>query len=702
MSPPSIAVVVPSYRRPALLERCLDGLLRQRQAPTEIAVAYRPEDKETAGVIAGTRDIVGVPVERAGTVAAMIAGVRGTSSEIVAFTDDDAVPREDWIERLLERFADSSVGAVGGRDVVHGNGLPTTSATRVGEITLFGKLIGNHHLGTGIAREVDVLKAVNMAFRREALTLPDGLRGEQTQPHFELAASLWAAQAGWRLLYDPSILVDHYPGPRFDAHDRLDRGPSAARDTAYNLVASLLAARPQLAWRRSLYGLLVGDRAAPGLIRGAAAMLRREPEVVRSLVPALAGQTEAFLDHVRGRRPAKVAFAADGVRPAPPRATVALVAHDVHDRGGMEQAFAELVRHGSGAARFVVVSGTLAEDLRPLVDWRRVPLPRRPFPLKFGWFFLVGGARVRGVRADLVHTLGAIVPNRADLASIHFCHAAFVARTGRLAPTDLPRLRRLNTAVARVLALAAERWCFRRGRLGSFAAVSPGVATELRRHYPEVPVVVTPNGVDRVRFAPDVDARRAKRLEHGLTDDAVVALFVGGDWHRKGLPVAVEGVREAVRLGATTLRLWVVGPGDEERFLALAAGAGVADRIHFFGRREDVERFYQAADVFVLATLYETFSLAAHEAASCGVPVVATRVSGVSDLLDRGGGLAVERTAEAVGSALARLARDPTLRARLARSASDAPPCLTWPESTDSVLATYSRLSSRNGVGSRL
>jgi glycosyltransferase involved in cell wall biosynthesis/GT2 family glycosyltransferase len=701
MSAPSIAVVVPSYRRPALLQRCLDGLRRQLRVPTEIVVVYRPEDDETARVVAGSGCAAGVPVERAGTVAAMIAGVRGTTSEIVAFTDDDAVAREDWIERLLERFADASVGAVGGRDVVHGNGRPTTSPNRIGEITAVGKLVGNHHLGRGSVREVDVLKGVNMAFRREALALPDGLRGRQTQLHFELAASLWAVEAGWRLLYDPSILVDHYPGPRFDTHDRIHRGPSAVRETAYNLVASLLAGRPQLLWRRSLYGLLVGDRRVPGLVRAGAAVLRREPEVVRSLVPALTGQTEALLDHVRGRRPAKVTFGPDGIGPAPPRPTVALVAHDVHDRGGMEQAFAQLVRHGSGAVRFVVVSGTLAEDLRPLVDWRRVLLPRRPFPLKLGWFFLVGGVRTRRVHADLVHTMGAIVPNRADLASIHFCHAAFVERTGRLAPAGLPPPRRANRAIVRVLSLAAERWCYRRGRLGSFAAVSPGVATELRRHYPDVPVVVTPNGLDRVRVAPDVEARRTTRSEQRLPDDAVVALFVGGDWHHKGLPVAVEGVREAVRIGARTLRLWVVGPGDEERFRRLADDAGVADRIDFFGRRADVERFYQAADVFVLPTLYETFSLAAHEAASCGLPLVATRVSGVSDLLDRGGGLAAERTAEAVGSALARLALEPELRARLARNASEASACLTWPEATDDVLAAYRHLLSRAGVASR-
>jgi hypothetical protein len=47
----------------------------------------------------------------------------------------------------------------------------------VGRVGRWGKLVGNHHLGTGSARSVMVLKAVNMAFRREALAVPEQLRG---------------------------------------------------------------------------------------------------------------------------------------------------------------------------------------------------------------------------------------------------------------------------------------------------------------------------------------------------------------------------------------------------------------------------------------------------------------------------------------------------------------------------------------------
>ena len=113
---------------------------------------------------------------------------------------------------------------------------------------------------------------------------------------------------------------------------------------------------------------------------------------------------------------------------------------------------------------------------------------------------------------------------------------------------------------------------------------------------------------------------------------------MGGDWSRKGLRAAVEAVATPTRNGVA-LRLWVVGPGDEPRYRALAGSLGVGDRVAFFGPRADTETYYRAADVFVLPSLYETFSLAAHEAAAAGLPVVGTPVSGVSGLVGarRGG-----------------------------------------------------------------
>jgi UDP-glucose:(heptosyl)LPS alpha-1,3-glucosyltransferase len=358
----------------------------------------------------------------------------------------------------------------------------------------------------------------------------------------------------------------------------------------------------------------------------------------------------------------------------------------------MERALFELVRRGSGRYRFVVLSNELDERLRPHVEWRRIVVPRRPMPLKLPLFAAVAGLRLRRLRPDLVHTIGAIVPNQADVATIQYCHAGAVTAAGALAPRSGSRLRRANTALTSVLSLIGERWCFRSPRLRRFAAVSHGVASELRRHYPEIDVTITPNGVDVDRYRPDADVRAAVRAEHGVRDDEVVALFVGGDWERKGLGVAVDALARTTE----PVQLWVVGSGPRARFERRAAELGVD--VRFFGARPDTERFFQAADVFVLPTLYETFSLVAYEAAACALPVVAPRVHGVDELVGADeAGLLVKRDPISVAAALSLLARDPDLRRRLGREGRRRAAAYGWDCSADSVLTLYDELMERVG-----
>lgn len=374
------------------------------------------------------------------------------------------------------------------------------------------------------------------------------------------------------------------------------------------------------------------------------------------------------------------------------RPRVALVAHGIHDDGGMERAFAELVRRIHDRFEVVVIASELGDDLRTLVEWRRTPLPRRPVALRFVVFYALGALRLRRVRADLVHALGAIVPNRTDLATIQFCHAGFRDAAGGLAPQGTPLLRRLNTSAYRVLCIAAERWSYRR-RTRILLPVSDGIAREVARHYPAVPVAVARNGVDRGRFRPDADGRDELRRSVGAGDDEFVALFVGGDWDRKGLALAIEGFAEAQGITSRSLRLWVVGDGPEERFRSIARTLGVEERVQFFGRRRETERFYRAADVFLFPSSYEAFPLVALEAAASGLPIVATRANGIDELVGNGEcGIIVERTAQAIGRALARIAENPGLRGRLASASRVRSSLFTWERSAADVVVVYGDL----------
>lgn len=390
---------------------------------------------------------------------------------------------------------------------------------------------------------------------------------------------------------------------------------------------------------------------------------------------------------------------ASSLRPTVAKPTIALVAHDIHDQGGMERVCAELIRHGHTSCDFVVVAATLAPELRMFIrDWLPVRVPARPFALKYAAFWVNAARHLRSLDVDLVYTVGAIVPNRVDVAAIHFCHAGFVMSQRQLVPRSAPPLRRANTALARLLALAGERWCYRPTRLRGFAAVSKGVGAEVSKYYPGIPVHVTPNGVDHECFHPDPEAREEVRNANGLRDE-LVAVFVGGDWDRKGLAITLGALAQVRRQGAD-LRLWVVGDGDQERFSALAGKLGVVAAVSFLGPRNDVERVLPAADMFVLPSMYETFSLVAFEAAACGLPIVATRVHGIVDLLANGdAGILIDRNTESAGAALARLADDADLRARLGRGALARSAGYSWQASAASVIDIYRSLLAGRTTG---
>jgi glycosyltransferase involved in cell wall biosynthesis len=371
------------------------------------------------------------------------------------------------------------------------------------------------------------------------------------------------------------------------------------------------------------------------------------------------------------------------------RPRVALLALSVDDTaargGGTERACAELVRNARADVDFVVLSGDLAPDLRGQVEWRRIRLPRSPAALRDIMFFAVGGWKLKSVEADVVHATGAIVPNHISLSTVHYCHAAYRAKAGGRLDKEGPFLRRLNTALHRFVAELAERWVYRPSRTTRLAAVSCGVADELRAHFPGVEIVVVPNGVDLARFHPDPEARRSLRGETATPETELVALFVGGDWSRKGLEVATRAIGLAREQGIP-VSLWVVGDGDARRFSDLAESGAV----RFFGRRSDTERFYAAADVFVLPSSYETFSLVAYEAAASCLPVIGTAVSGILELVrEGGGGLLVDPTPQSVLSALRQLASDEDQRIALGSRGRAWANRFTWKASARATVDLY-------------
>jgi glycosyltransferase involved in cell wall biosynthesis len=306
-----ISVIVPTYRRPNDLTRCLEALKQQTRPADEILVVVRDTDAETwtflEGIDLNSLRLQVLTVRVSGVVAAMNIGLDVASGDLVSFTDDDAAPHSDWLERIERYFlSDPWIGGVGGRDwVYHGVQLEDGAREVVGKLQWHGRVIGNHHIGVGIPREVDVLKGVNMCFRRSAIAAQrfDGrMRGTGAQVHFELEFCLSLRKAGWKLIYDPSIAVNHYRGERFDedARDRFDK--IAVFNAVYNETIALLENLPPE--RRvifMLWAILVGTREARGLLQWLRFLFREGHLDGQKLHASILGRIQGWQTCMQGK-----------------------------------------------------------------------------------------------------------------------------------------------------------------------------------------------------------------------------------------------------------------------------------------------------------------------------------------------------------------------------------------------------------------
>lgn len=368
--------------------------------------------------------------------------------------------------------------------------------------------------------------------------------------------------------------------------------------------------------------------------------------------------------------------------------TLTFVAHAVHRRGGQERAAAEVLTRLAPQLALTVVAREC--ELPGVVhEFIPVSVPSRPWVLATMSFARKSDAIARRRGATLVQSIGAAVLS-ADVITAQFCQAAFAARFGGLRGGGM--LRGLwQHAVQREFALS-ERRAYGASRLRHVIAVSSGVARELREFYrvPEDRITVIPNGVDHTVFHPVDAARRAMlRAELGLPATACVALFVGGDWERKGVRDAISAIA-----GLPDVMLAVVGRGDTVAMQTHAARVGAAGQVHFAGMSTVPQRWYQAADLLLFPSRYEAFSLVTLEAAAAGLPIIAHAINGTEDLIDDGvNGFLSPEGVEALRERVILLRDDTGRRSAMREAIARTALRYDW----DSIAAAHRRVLERHG-----
>lgn len=213
---PTTSVIVVTYNRPEHVRLCLEHIDRQTNHPSEVVVVDASPDRTTEAV---TRQFAGVKYLRndlgMGYMATSRAiGVGATTGDVLAFIDDDAYADPDWLEHLLQPYADPAVGAVGGRANNDIEGEEYEGLDQVGLVRGDGTLTGFFAALTPTDVEVDHLIGANMSYRRSALEAIGGIHDHWpgTGLREDADTGLRMREAGYRVIYTPSAVVLHIGG----------------------------------------------------------------------------------------------------------------------------------------------------------------------------------------------------------------------------------------------------------------------------------------------------------------------------------------------------------------------------------------------------------------------------------------------------------------------------------------------------------
>ena len=211
------------------------------------------------------------------------------------------------------------------------------------------------------------------------------------------------------------------------------------------------------------------------------------------------------------------------------------------------------------------------------------------------------------------------------------------------------------------------------------------------------PIEVIPPGVDTAMFQP-ADTRAA-RQHLGLPEKRTI-LYVGRIEPLKGLDILLKAV--ALLNDRIGTRLLIVGGSLEKdaeivRLKTIADDLHISDMVNFTGSisQQQLPAYYNAADVFVLPSWYESFGLVALEAMSCGTPVVVSRVGGLTSFIEHGktGYLVPWRCPDAFARSLETLLENPSLRQAMGGAARNRAKGMSWAAMAKKILACYNHLT---------
>jgi UDP-glucose:(heptosyl)LPS alpha-1,3-glucosyltransferase len=316
-----------------------------------------------------------------------------------------------------------------------------------------------------------------------------------------------------------------------------------------------------------------------------------------------------------------------------------------------------------------------------------VHMPKSRFAAPLGLFARAVDQKIREQHFDLHCTFGVICSD-GGFEWVQSVHKAWleISQSSR----DLGGRVKQWCNPTHAMLLKQERHRFGGKNYRRLLALTPRVKADLQRLYgvPECDIEIVPNGFSAGEFNVSNVSRYRENLrrELGYQSSDKVVIFVANELERKGFfPLA----RAIAMLRNPDLKLLIAGKVDAEQQRNFLGELGLTAATKFVGQSAEVQKYYAAADLFVLPTKYEAWGMVIVEAMACGLPAITSRLAGASVAVNDGiNGFLLDRptdpeeVATKIQQALYSLSTDPD---KISASVSQ----FSW----DNILAKYEDLA---------
>lgn len=182
-------------------------------------------------------------------------------------------------------------------------------------------------------------------------------------------------------------------------------------------------------------------------------------------------------------------------------------------------------------------------------------------------------------------------------------------------------------------------------------------------------ITIVHNGIDTKQWEADakLESRNEyRRLHFGALQNEKVILCVAELNKRKGQKHLIEAAKILADAGAMNFKIVFVGDGPERKYYEKLA-APLGDKILFLGRKKEIAKLMTAAEAFVLPSEREAFGLVLLEAGVAGLPIIASNVGGIPEIIDDGktGILVPPENPQALAEAIKNIIENPEMAEKL-------------------------------------